>query len=293
MNVLSLFDGISAGQYALNPLMYGGKLVPFSIVPAQKYVSASQICTIPYTYYASEIDENAIKVTQKNFPQTIQLGDVRTLTLPNVKFDLILAGSPCQGFSRAGLQQGLKDSRSNLLFEFLNILSTIKERQTEPVYFILENTRMNKELEQFISKSLGVQPLRINSASVSAQNRERLYWTNIPKIKPMPDWNIMLSDIIGEYDAIQVYPRGTNKGGLKWYKGKSPCITTSSWNTNFKIVYNNYSTVRQFTVEEAEQLQTLPVGYTDGVCLSNTSRFKLLGNAWTSKVISHILRGYQ
>ena len=141
MKVLSLFDGISCGQVALER---AGIKVD--------------------NYFASEIDKYAIKVTQKNYPNTIQLGDVCNIKgneLP--KIDLLIGGSPCQGFSFAGKQLNFNDPRSELFFEFVRILKEVK-----PKYFLLENVKMKKEYQNVISKHLGVEPIEINSALVSA-----------------------------------------------------------------------------------------------------------------------------
>ena len=259
MNVLSLFDGISCGQVALNRV-------------GIKYDN----------YYASEIDANAISITQKNFPNTIQLGDVEDIDVADLpQIDLLIGGSPCQGFSLAGNQLNFDDPRSRLFFEFANMLRSLK-----PKYFLLENNRMKKEYENIITDVLEVEPIKINSALLCAQNRARLYWTNIPTDVPT-DKGIMLKDIVGEYEGIWVYPRGFNKGGVQGYKGKSPTITTSSWEHNFFIMKDGGR--QRFTAEEAEQLQTLPIGYTEGI--SNHQRFKAIGNGWTVDVIAHILKG--
>jgi DNA-cytosine methyltransferase len=127
-------------------------------------------------YYASEIDKYAITVAQKNYPDTIQLGsvlDVKGADLP--KIDLLIGGSPCQGFSFAGKQLNFDDPRSKLFFEFVRL-----KEELNPKYFLLENVKMKKESQDVISEYLGVEPVEINSALVSAQNRKRLYWTNIP-----------------------------------------------------------------------------------------------------------------
>jgi DNA-cytosine methyltransferase len=154
MNVLSLFDGMSCGQIALKKL---GIQVD--------------------NYFASEIDKHAIAVTMHNFPNTIQLGDVTKVFAKDLpKIDLLIGGSPCQGFSFAGKQLNFDDPRSKLFFEFVRLLE-----ETKPKYFLLENVLMKKEYEQIITDHLGVEPIFINSALVSAQNRKRLYWTNITK----------------------------------------------------------------------------------------------------------------
>lgn len=171
MNILSLFDGISCGQVAL-------KRAGFSI----------------QNYYASEIDKNAIKITQKNYPNTIQIGDVTRINGSRYKgIDLIMGGSPCQGFSFAGKQLNFIDPRSRLFFEFVRLLEEV-----QPKYFLLENVKMKKEYQDIISRYLGVEPIEINSALVSAQNRKRLYWTNIPGVARPEDKGIMLKDIVHE-----------------------------------------------------------------------------------------------
>jgi DNA-cytosine methyltransferase len=168
MNVLSLFDGMSCGRIALER---AGVKVD--------------------NYYASEIDKYAITVAQKNYPDTIQLGsvlDVKGADLP--KIDLLIGGSPCQGFSFAGKQLNFDDPRSKLFFEFVRL-----KEELNPKYFLLENVKMKKESQDVISEYLGVEPVEINSALVSAQNRKRLYWTNIPFDMP-EDKGILLKDVI-------------------------------------------------------------------------------------------------
>ena len=283
-NVLSLFDGISNGQIALNRA-------------GIKYDN----------YFASEVDKHAIKVTQSNYPKTIQLGsvvDVKAENLP--KIELLIGGFCCQSFSFAGKQLNFNDPRGKLFFEYVRIL-----KECKPKYFLAENVRMKKEYQDIISGYLGVEPILINSSKLSAQNRERNYWTNIPNVTQPEDKGIMLKDVIKEdYDGIWVWPRGANKGGIKSYKGKSPSVTISSRQHNF-LIYNGsksktglkiegyidnnsqgnrvYSIngkspclnatsggtsgngnslilvkdkVRKFTPEEAEALQTVPKYYT-------------------------------
>jgi DNA (cytosine-5)-methyltransferase 3A len=152
MNVLSLFDGMSCGQIALE--RSGVKI---------------------NNYYASEIDKYAIKTTQKNYPDTIQVGDVRNIKAKDLpKIDLILAGSPCQGFSFSGKGLNFDDDRSKLFFEFVRLL-----KECNPIWWLLENVKMKKEWSDIISSILKIKPVLINSADFSAQNRERYYWTNI------------------------------------------------------------------------------------------------------------------
>jgi len=191
MNVLSLFDGMSCGQLALE----------------RAGINVDN-------YYASEIDKHAILITQKNYPNTIQLGDINnweSWDLP--KIDLILAGSPCQGFSVAGKLLNFNDPRSKLFFKFVDILKCYK-----PKYYLLENVKMKKEFQDIISNYLDVEPVDINSALVSGQNRRRLYWTNIPGVTKPEDKGIMLSDIVHELSKDKMselkllVPEATKKG---------------------------------------------------------------------------------
>jgi len=347
MNVLSLFDGMSCGQIALKQLG----------IPINKY-------------YAAEIDPYAMRVTQNNFPETIHLGDVTKVKGEDLeKIDLLLGGSPCQGFSFAGKQLNFDDPRSALFFEFVRLL-----KECNPKYFLLENVRMKKEYQDVITEHLGVEPIMINSALVSAQNRVRLYWTNIPNITQPEDRGILLKDIL-EYDvpneyeepyvklngkeegcvgyvgkqpkqATRIYDsnnksqcltalgggqggktglyqiptvdrdklyclttsmtkehilkfstqkdnvvilqksRGNNKGGYRAVDGKAPTLTSNSWEQNNFVTDKMY--YRKLTPLECERLQTVPDGYTEGV--SNTQRYKMLGNGWTVEVIKHVLQ---
>ena len=190
INVLSLFDGMSCGQIALNKL------------------------GIDYDkYFACEIDKYAMQVTQHNFPDTIQLGDVQFVTKETFgthKIDLVIGGSPCQGFSFAGKQLNFEDPRSALFFEFVRLVKELK-----PKYFLLENVKMKKEYQNVITQYMGVEPIEINSSLVSAQTRKRLYWTNIPNVIQPEDKGIVLKDII---ESGYVDDRMVDKG-------KSYCLT--------------------------------------------------------------------
>jgi len=175
MNVLSLFDGMSCGRLALERAGF------------------------PITnYYASEIDKYAIQVARDNFPDTVHLGDVTQVVATNFpKIDLLLGGSPCQGFSFAGGQLAFDDPRSKLFFEYVRLLKELKPR-----WFLLENVLMKQEFQDVISEHLGVKPVRLNSNIVSAQNRDRLYWTNIP-VKSFPEnKRIYLKDILQDVAEI-------------------------------------------------------------------------------------------
>jgi DNA (cytosine-5)-methyltransferase 3A len=299
MNVLSLFDGISGTQQALNNL---GLNVD--------------------NYFASEIDKYAIQITQKNFPNTIQLGnvlDVSGFNLPHI--DLMVWGSPCQDLSIAKKdRKGLDGKRSGLFWEAVRIWKEVK-----PKYWLMENVAsMSKDVKDIISKELGVEPTMINSSLVSAQQRKRLYWTNIPVTQPQ-DLNIYLKDIIesGDVDKLKSYCidasyyKGTN---LKTYlekakrqvvferpnrigefnsggqgdrvystDGKSVSLSANGGGRGAKTgLYYTDSVIRKLTPIECERLQTFPDDYTSGI--SNTQRYKCLGNSFTIKVIEHILK---
>lgn len=302
MNVLSVFDGMSCGRIAL------------------------QRAGIPITnYYASEIDKYAIQVAKKNYPDTHHIGDVTQVNADDLpKIDLLIGGSPCQGFSFAGKQLNFDDERSKLFFEFVRLLKELK-----PKYFLLENVRMKKEYQDIISEYLGVEPITINSSLVSAQNRVRLYWTNIPNVSQPDDRGIVLKEIIelGAVDRDKSHCIDANyfKGGnLKSYfekhrrqlvfskdglchvgdadlkgndcikrvyhpDGKSPTLTTMQGGHREPKISCNKTHYRKLTPIECERLQTVPDNYTDGV--SNTQRYKMLGNGWTVDVISHIFKG--
>lgn len=279
MNVLSLFDGISAGQLALEK--------------AEIKVS---------NYYASEVDKFAIQVTTKNFPNTIQLGDVTKWRDWNVdlsSIDLVIGGSPCQGFSFAGKQLNFKDERSKLFFDYVDILNHIKSLNPN-IKFLLENVRMKQEYQDVISEYLGVKPIVINSSLVSAQNRVRYYWTNIENIEQPEDKGYILSDILqnsvdSKYNLTPkglVYMSALRNGKPRWeyhtnpLNGKAACLVA--------ILYKGYplgvikEKNRRLSPIECERLQTFPDNFTEGV--SDTQRFKALGNGWTVDVITHIFK---
>ena len=363
ITVLSLFDGMSCGQLALQKLGIKVK-----------------------QYYAAEIDKHAIQVTQHNFPNTIQLGDVTKVFAKDLpKIDLLIGGSPCQGFSFAGKQLAFDDPRSKLFFEFVRL-----KNECNPTYFMLENVKMKKEFEIIISKYMGVAPIEINSALLSAQNRVRLYWTNIaneayglfgdmqcmipqPKDKGILLRDILESDVPDKYyitlkaidrlnkafllgikakidpdksgtitiknqsgqlaidnsTTLIVASRGRNpenpksrESGLETeqmleprFDGKTNCLT-SVQKDNYVVYADGYEQdnrayfdsgksgtldikparqkvlleaewkIRRLTPTECERLQTVPDGYTSIV--SDTQRYRMLGNGWTVDVIAHI-----
>ena len=334
LKVLSLFDGMSCGQLALQRL---GIEVD--------------------TYYASEIDKYAIQVTQANFSKTIQVGDVCELKAEDYQdIDLILAGSPCQGFSFAGKQLAFDDPRSALFFEFVRLLKEIK-----PKYFLLENVKMKQQFQDVITEQVSacypdfegcdlfggqIKPILINSALLSAQNRQRLYWTNIPNIEHPEDKGIVLRDILEDTDSWEEdtpqylknnfhgEPRGNQVRHIdeskaktltaSMYKGqiqswiKKDKVVSGAWRGRYKedgtteqklelnqsgksnslttvqkdsVVVNDNLSWRKLTPLECMRLQTVPDDYLMPV--SNTQRYKMLGNGWTVDVIAHILNNME
>jgi DNA (cytosine-5)-methyltransferase 3A len=274
MNVLSLFDGISCGQIALNR------------------------ANIPYdNYYASEIKPHAIKCTLDNYPNTIQLGNILNLKGSDLpKIDLLIGGSPCKGISRLNKnQEGLEHSESRLFWEYIRLLDEVK-----PKYYLLENTHGNKEATNTITETLGIKPISINSKLVSAQNRPRYYWTNIPDIKQPIDKGITTNDIF-DYSGVladECRVRWLNsESGKKSIKNgytkvnpypKSGCLTAlghKKWNENYLYRDGVY---RYLSQTEIEKLQTLPVGYTK--ILSYDEAYDCIGDGWTVDVIAHILK---
>lgn len=347
LNVLSLFDGMSCGQIALQRA--GIKVE---------------------NYFASEIDKHAIQVTQHNYPNTIQIGDVTKVKVSDLpKIDLLIGGSPCQGFSFAGKQLNFDDPRSKLFFEFVRLL-----KETKAKYFLLENVLMKKEYEQIITDHLGVEPIFINSALVSAQNRKRLYWTNIPNVTEPKDKGITWGDVRergvntecyyytekamqwlarvsqkknktlmvhSDADKMQMLEashhkkysnqrffgivdlpkneqaiaamrgryliagkrqdgkqktKGLTKQYIEFrYDGKTNALTTVT-KDNVVVPFTLPNRIpadefffRYITPLECERLQTVPDGYTS--CVSDTQRYKMLGNGWTVDVIAHIFGG--
>jgi len=279
MNVLSLFDGISCGRVALER---SGIKVD--------------------SYYASEIDKYAIQIAQKNYPDTIQLGDIsnyESWDLPEI--DMVIGGSPCQDLSVLKLnRQGLSGDKSGLFYKFVGCIERFR-----PQYFLLENNRsMPAEAKEEITSILGVHPIEINSALLSAQYRRRLYWTNIPGVEQPKDRKLRLNDIVQSEESKTGYECSDKllnrtkghlavqmaKKSIKQLTQKSNCLTTGQRITNKGATTIQYPNGRYYilTPLECERLQTLPDGYTYGI--SNTQRYKAIGNGWTVDVIAHILR---
>lgn len=311
MRVLSLFDGISCGRVALDR--------------AKIKVDS---------YFASEVDKYAIEIAKKNYPNTVELGDVRnihydstthTLYGENVKIkteiDMLIGGSPCQSFTFAGKRQGMStttqveittlaqyleyktkgyafEGQSYLFWEYVRLLNEIK-----PKYFLLENVKMSTNWKDVISTAIGVEPVRINSNLVSAQNRDRLYWTNIAngKIEQPKDKDILLKDILDpnvngvKYQLTQKHKQGFLKS-YDWKPcdifGKAKPLLASYYKQPPHCPYIpssvSESGYRRLSPLECERLQTLPDNYTEGI--SDTQRYKTIGNGWTVDVIAHIFR---
>lgn len=332
MNVLSLFDGMSCGQIALNNI--GVKVD---------------------NYYASEIDKYAIQIAKKNFPNMIHVGDVTQVESKhfgtdgfNDKIDLIMGGSPCQGFSRAGKNLNFDDPRSKLFFEFVRLVNELK-----PKYFLLENVKMTKEHRDTISKYLGVEPIYIDSSLVSAQTRKRYYWTNIPNVSTPEDLGIKLKDIIqteGELEGSTVDERMVTKkdqaycltaryDGATWWNsiersqrtmiriGDKVCFPEATKKgyaeagigQGLDLSYPNSTTRRGRGLKDKSHCLTT-ISPSQGIInekynwrkltpiecerlqtvpdnytegVSNAQRYKMLGNGWTVKVIEHILKNME
>lgn len=313
INVLSLFDGLSGAQVALN---------------------RSEIRV--NNYFSSEIDKYSSTIMRKNFPNTIELGDITKINgkdLPQI--DLLVGGSPCQGFSFAGRGLNFDDPRSKLFFEYVRLLKEIK-----PKYFLLENVRMKQEHRDIISKYLGVDYVEIDSALVSGQSRKRLYWGNF-EIKQPEDRGILLKDILEDDNVIQEYKTyvknksNTNRVGgrnsplnskhqwdspflkqcieigkdesIKGFdilkriysrEGKSPTITTMQGGHRQPKVSIDDLHYRRLTPLECERLQTFDDNFTkEGINekgniiqISNSQRYKALGNAFNVETIAYILK---
>lgn len=300
ITVLSLFDGISCAHLALDKLK----------IPVKKY-------------YASEVDKYAIKVTQTNYPDTIQLGDVREVSI-HEEIDLMCFGSPCQSFSFAGKMAGMAtasdmkvtdldtylslkkantefNGQSYLFWEAVRIL-----REVQPKYFLMENVVMKKEWQDVISTALGVKPVLIESAHFSPAYRKRLYWTNIPLNELPPECGVTFGMVrehgvpieSGMYYSSKAFEwinRHANRTGKKLhifrYNEKMQMLEAT--------MYKKYSSQRFFAIDdvyglryitplECERCMNVPDNYTS--CVSNTQRYKELGNGWEVNTISYLLQ---
>lgn len=269
LNVVSYFDGMSNGQIALNNL--------------NKKIG---------NYNAFEIDKYAISITQKNFPKTIQNGSVVDADLSDLpKTDLFIGGSPCQSFSVAGDGTGF-DGKSGLFWEFVKAKEFLK-----PKYWMLENVVMKKEWQEVINKALGVEPIKINSADFGAQNRNRLFWTNIPVNEIDFTNKKTLKDILtSDFSEKTVKDTERNLRHERTLDRKSLTCTATMYkgagNNGMTLIRRpNQKELSVLNVQEVEKLMNVPLNYTDGV--SNTQRYKMLGNGWDVKVIEHIFKGIE
>ena len=264
MNVLSLFDGISVARVALDIAGFDVK-----------------------NYYSAEIDAHAIRVSSKNYPLIKRLGSVCDVSLNTFEpIDLLIGGSPCQDLSIAKKdRKGLDGNRSGLFWDYVRIRDLVK-----PNWFILENVAsMPQKDKDIITKAMGVEPVMFNASLVSAQTRKRLFWTNI-KFDLPADRGIVLKDIL-EQNA-EVDERMVNKDKKAYtltarYAGAQEKNSVEKKQRTMVVDTETFN-IRKFTPIECERLQSLPDNYTEGV--SNTQRYKCLGNAFNAEVIAHILK---
>lgn len=243
--------------------------------------------------YASEINPAALKVDKYQNPANIHLGDVQNITDMNTKINLLVGGSPCQGFSNIGGKLNFSDPRSKLFFDFVRLLEKL-----QPEYFLLENVRMHPKWCEIITKYLGVKHIKIDSSTVSAQSRVRYYWTNIP-FTGIENKNVILKDILFP-DAVNNIPRGLKlrlKSKCVRVGGrKSPLFSRHEWDSPYQKVKNvsyldsEVQKTRRYNITECERLQTIPDNYTAAPGVGITERFKIVGNAWTADVITELLK---
>ena len=310
INVLSLFDGISCGSVAIE-----------------------KIDLKVQNYFASEINEDSISVAKDNYPNIKHLGSVVQLmeldddgNVANVgeilknlpKIDLLIGGSPCQGLSKSkSIRENLKDVRSKLFYNYVAIRDWLQENNNPDLVFLLENVKPNKETEEIMSEKMKVSPVNINSSLFSAQDRERLYWTNIQvDVKNIIDKNLKIKDIIDHSHNEKICDLKNNETYLKTVKFG---LNAMSWDTSGKGSYSQQNrarymdskmntltkcnsgdktriylgdyTYRNASVLELERLQTLPDNYTS-CAKSNNTRRGLIGDGWTVDVIAYILKNH-
>jgi len=295
ITALSLFDGMSGARVALKKAG-----IPVKV------------------YYSSEIDKYALQIANKNYPEDerYRLGDITKTHFQEYAnsewpIDLLIGGSPCQDLSSSNVwteQRGLEGKKSSLFWEYVRVLKEVK-----PKYFLLENVgSCRKEDREIISRELGVEPIRLNSKLFLPQNRNRLYWTNIPfsvPVKAKHDLtmqDLLEVDVEGKYHLSEkmrdCVMRPAKKG---WVSGKMetdlpiarPLTATMAKmhraDTDNYITTNNTpqnkTSLRRLTPIECERLQGFEDNYTQGV--SDTQRYRMLGNGFTTDAIAHILKG--
>jgi DNA-cytosine methyltransferase len=273
MKILSVFDGCSGAQQAINLNGLKG-----------------------YTYQASEIDKYAMQITQKNYPKTIQVGDIEKIkSTEYTDIHLLVGGSPCQDLTLAGNKKGLNGEKSKLFFEFVRLLNEVK-----PKYFLLENVAsMTDENKDIMSGYVGVQPILINSALFTAQRRQRYYWTNIPQDAITSNCQDTIKDVLDADDEEYELSDTHHKAFLKSYNWKPADLNAKSKTlmaTYYKqpphqpyvVSTKSSSGFRRLTPKECERLQGMQIDYTAGV--SDTQRYKMIGNGFTVPVIAHLLK---
>lgn len=306
IKVLSLFDGISCGRVALER---AGIEVE--------------------TYYSSEIEPKAIKVSNKNYPNNIQMGDITKWKEWNIDWsgiDLLIGGSPCQGFSVCGKQLNFEDKRSKLFFVYNDILNHIKNENPN-IKFLLENVKMKKEYQNVISSFLGIEPIEIDSRIITPMRRKRLYWFNwdidelqqttsklkdilendvdekyflkpyqFEKIAYVDNGELCIRNqpnkrmVVNEYDGVSL--SRTWQQYMPVIRQESNCIRAANPDdVGVAVPTKDGIRFRRFTLSEIEKMQTLPLGYTviDGI--SERQSKGLIGNGWTVDVITHIFKG--
>lgn len=306
IKVLSLFDGISCGRVALER---AGIEVE--------------------TYYVSEIEPKAIKVSNKNYPDNIQLGDITKWKNWDINWndiDLVIGGSPCQGFSFCGKQLNFEDERSKLFFVYKDILNHIKNKNPN-IKFLLENVKMKKEYQEIISSYLGVKPIEIDSRVITPMRRKRLYWFNwdideiqqnasklkdilddevddryflkqyqFEKITYMDNGELCVRNqpnkrmVINEYDGVSL--SRTWQQYMPVIRQESNCIRAANPDdVGVAVPTTDGIRFRRFTLREIERMQTLSVGYTVAEGISERQSKGLIGNGWTVDVVAHIFKG--
>lgn len=296
LKVLSLFDGISCGMVSL----------------CKAGIQVER-------YYASEIDKNAIKISKKNYPNIIQIGDICNLTDERLEelgdIDLIIGGSPCQNLSSANVysdKKGLEGGKSKLFYEYVRVLNFFKKKNKNLLYLLENVGSATLEDRAIITEHVGNEGIFFNSELLSAQNRNRVYWSNMNFTVPNERKNLFMQDILEEnvndkyYVTEKMRDYIMSKGTGGWQSGKLEIDLkiarplTATMHKMHRADTDNYisteyapqgkTNIRRLTPIECERLQTLPDNYTQGI--SDTQRYITIGNGWTVDVIVHILKSH-